>query len=345
MAIDWGAGYSSEVKVYRVDAGTWEDAGELPGVSGVRVERSASARMESGSFAIDVEPGAPFAEGYYRIAALCDQGQGVERVDVATLLCSAVSGDVDRGASALSVEGRSVLAPADDTRLQAGEYAPAGCDGAAFAASLLRRACACPVSVDGSFTLDSNVVFDIGSTLLGAAWDVLGAGGFCMQIDGRGEVRVLPLPDEPSLVLDSAGARLVVPGVGWDMDYSGVPNRYTAVEGAAIATAVNDDPNSPVSTVARGRYVDVVDKSPRRVNGETLAAYAARKLRGASVVGRTRTYTREFWPGVHPYSIVRGSLESAGLGGDMRVESQGVDLSHGISVTEKASEGVVLWES
>jgi hypothetical protein len=119
-----------------------------------------------------------------------------------------------------------------------------------------------------------------------------------------------------------------------------VPNRFTALERGEMATAVNET-GSPASRDARGYWHDETDDAPKRVNGETLAAYAARRLEELSIVPDERTYTREWWPGVLPGSVVRGSME--GLSGDMRVESQEIECSHGLTVQEAASREVYAW--
>ena len=218
-------------------------------------------------------------------------------------------------------------------------------DGAAWAAEVLRGSVNAPVSLaeGAGFTLDHHVVLDPGTSALEAAWLVLRAGGHVIRIDGRGRVTVAPRPTEPSLALDRAGARLLHPGVRRDLDLSGVPNRYVAVDGSEVAEAVNDDLASRTSTVSRGWRSDIVATSPVRVDGETLAAYAARRLEEESTVPDSREYSREFWPGVAPFDVVLGSVASVGLDGRMRVERQSLSCGTGIVVEECASREVSAW--
>lgn len=346
--IDWSAGYSSSWRLFRVDPATWADAEQVGGVTSVRVERDGSGdapTIERGSLSFDVGVGERIATGYYRLALTATQGGATERVDVATLLCESGTGTADRGVVPMDVTGRSVLHPASTEHLTAGSYAPMGYDGARYAAELLRGSINAPVRVaeGASFTLDQHVVMDAGCSVLAAAWLVLRAGGRVLSIDGRGEVTVLPMPDEPALTLDSAKARLMHAGVTQGVDLSGVPNRYVAVDGTLVATATNDDPTSETSTVARGFVSDVVDRSPKRVNGETLDAYARRRLAELSTVTEVREYSREWWPDVAPFSIVRGSLASVGLDGDMRVMRQSLTCGNGIVVEESAEREVSAW--
>lgn len=337
--MDWGASYSAEWRIFRVNRDTWADAEQIGNVDSVTVQRTADGSLlESGSFEVTGE----FNADYYRIVMTAEQGGSVERIDVATLLFSITGGSADYGTSVQSADGFSVLHPAQTTAVLTGEYAPAGVDGAEYAADLLRSAINAPVEVEGSFILNDNVVHEIGSPILDAAWAVLEAGGFVMQIDGRGVVHIRPKPTEPALMIDSGNMRLLSNGISYSADESEIPNRYIVIVGNNKTIAVNDDPNSQISTAVRGYTVDEVDESPKPVNGETLPAYAARKLREASVLYEERTYTREFAPDVWPYSIVRGSID--GLEGDRRVMSQTLTCNYGITIQEKSAREINLWQ-
>ena len=250
-------------------------------------------------------------------------------------------GEYDFGKQAVKAEGYSVLYPASVTTVVTGEYAPKGINGAEYAGALLASAINAPVEVEGSFTLNDHVVHKIGSSVLEAVWAVLDAGGFIMQIDGRGVVHIRPKPTEPALTIDSNNTRILTNGISYTTDISEVPNRYVVIDDISRTIAVNDDPESEISTVRRGFCVDVVDESPKPVNGETQAIYARRKLRELSVVRDERTYTREYADGVLLYSVVRASID--GLEGDLRVESQTINCGKGVTVQERAYREIQLW--
>lgn len=346
--ITWdGGGYSVlSWRVFRVNTDTWADGSILTRVNSASVSRDVSdtpTTVERGSMSVDMAVADSFEEGYYRIVMTADQGGSTERVDVATLLFTSTSSTANRGVSEAQVSGRSVLYPASVTRLAIGSYAPKGVDGAAFCKELLDSCVNAPVTNEGSFTLDDHVVFDIGASTLDCVWMVLNAGNHVLQIGGDGVIHIRPKPTNPSLVLDIAHARLLQPEVVHDLDYSEVPNRYIAVSGEMSAMAVNNDPESITSTVRRGWTSDIVDQSPVRTDGETLAAYAARRLEEESMVNDARSYTREWWPDVLPFSLVHGSLSSVGVEGDFRVVSQQLTCGRGIVVEERASREVYAW--
>lgn len=338
-SMDWSQSYSSHWKVYRVNRKTWADAELVDNVDSVKVSRSAGGDLlESG----DMEITGDLMPDYYRLVMVVEQGGDVERVDVATLLFTVTGGERNYRATSSEAEGYSVLYPASKTTMLAGEYAPAGVDGADYAGRLLAESINAPVEVEGSFTLNDNVVHEIGSSVLEAVWAVLTAGGFCIQIDGRGVVHIRPKPSEPVLTIDKSNARLLTNGVKFTTDISEVPNRYVVIEGINRTVAVNEDPNSEVSAINRGYFVDMVDESPTPVNGETLGAYANRRLHELSIMNDERTYTREWSPGVNVFDIVRASID--GLTGDLRVIEQAVECEHGIVIEEKANREVSLWQ-
>ena len=346
--MDWGRGYTSLWRVFRVDTSTWADGSEVRGVTSVSVERndgSTDQLMESGSFTVDTATTDRFEPGYYRVVLYPQQNGIADRVDVTTLYCQSGHGDTAKGRTSHSVTGDSTLYPASVAKLATGSYFPEGAGCMRESARMLASCVAAPVSVDSESdpVLSQNVVYDDGTTVLEAVRLVLDSCGCVIQVHGDGSVHLLRRPVEPSLVLDRANARMLEPNVSYDYDLSDVPNRYYARQGEYLEVAVNDDPNSEVSTVTRGYAHDEYDGSAVRVDGETLYGYACRMLEERSVVQDKRTYTRKWWPDVYPGDVVRGSMPSVGLDGDLRVIRQSLDCGHGIRVTEESAKEARLW--
>ena len=347
--IDWSRGYSCAWHLYEVNRATWADGPEIASVRSASVERDCTGEeplIDSGTVDVDSPVGTNWDERYVRLVMVAKQGVEVERVDVATLLAPKNGGTIERGRDSASLSCLSVLWPASKQMLMPGTFAPKGCDGADWAAGLLASSINAPVSSSGSFTLDEHYVFDIGTSVLSAVWKLMDAGNFAITIDGRGQVNVGPKSDVPDLLLESASARLLMPAISYELDWSVVPNRYMAMEDEVFAQAVNDDPASPTSIATRD-YIrdpdDGIDDAPVRVNGESLQGYCARKLEEASMVTDTRTYTRKWWPGVNPGSLVMGTLSSVGIEGEMRVERQSIECGAGLFVQEVASREVYAW--
>ena len=337
--MNWNKSYSSTWRIYRVNRKTWADADILKGVDSASITRTADGDLlESGS----IEVTGDFQPDYYRIVMIAEQGGDMVRTDVATMLFDIDSGEHNYGTAKAKAEGYSVLYPASTTVIPIGEYAPAGVDGAQYAADLLSSAINAPVEVEGSFTLNEHVVHEVGAYVLDAAWAVLDAGGFVIQLDGRGVVHIQPKPIEPALIIDNQSKGILLNGIEYTSDASKIPNRYIVINDYNRTTAINDDPNSSVSTVTRGYYVDEIDTSPTPVNGETYGEYANRRLSELSVLEIEHSYKREYAPDVYLYSIIRASID--GLQGDMRVQSQSIECKNGIQVSEKVTEEISLWQ-
>lgn len=342
--MDWSHSYAAHWRVCAVNRDTWADGEALAGVDAVSVTRDVTGDtplIDSGEVTTtNVE----VPRGYYRVVMVAEQDGDIERVELATFELVRTGGSVDHGAPTEKVTARGVLFPASVYSLSPGQYAPAGTDGAQYAASLLRLNCVAPVVVEGEgFALRGNVVPEQGASALDLAWKVVRAGGYIIRTDGHGAIHVAPEPSTPALTLDSAGAALLESKVDYADGYDGVPNRYRVWEGAAYAEASNTDPNSPTGQPVVGYWIDEGDANPVRVDGETLDAYAERMLQERSVVRRERTYRRKWWPDVHPGDLVHGSLASVRLDGDLRIERQSIACGNGITVTERAAMEVSTW--
>lgn len=337
--MNWGQSYSASWRVFKVNRDTWADGEQIMNVDAASISRTADGKLlESGGFTVTGD----FQPDYYRIIMTAVQGGDIERVDVATLLFDTSSGEFNYGRQSQELEGYSVLYPASRTTIILGEYAPAGVDGAAYAGNLLSDAINAPVMVEGSFTLNDHVVHELGTSVLEAAWSVLDAGNYVIQIDGRGVVHIRPKPTEPALIIDNLNTRILSNGISYSTDISDIPNRYVVINDSSRTVASNDDPESSVSTYTRGYCVDEVDESPTPIDGETMSAYANRRLHELSYMKESCEYTREYAPDVYLYSIVKSSI--VGMEGNLRVDSQTVSCDKGISIAEKGVKEVNLWE-
>lgn len=345
--MDWSRPYSAKWRAYEVDRDTWADGAMIQGAYGATIEHDATSDaplIDSGTIQIDTFPNASFGERYVRLVMVAEQDDDKARVEVATLLCTSSHSTISRGSETMELDGRSVLYPASVAVMDRGAYVPKKTNCVEWCRARLSEVLHAPVVASGSFTLSDDYVADMGTTVLAAVWEVLGTGGWTIQIDGHGTVRIRKLPAEPSLELSRANVTLLQPSVTLERDWSEVPNRYIAVDAdGSRGIATNTWKSSPTSTVTRGYRHDVMDTSPALVDGETIGHYARRKLEELSTIPDRRTYSREWYPDVLVGSLVRGSVASVGLDGDLRVERQSLTCGAGIVVSEQASKEVKAW--
>lgn len=342
---DFSRPYASKWRLYRIDPRNWSEQDEVGGVISASISRNSGGMLESGSIELDSPIGGGFDEGYYRLVLNATQDGRTERHDISTLYCSRTSGVVDRRYDRKTLTGRSVLVPASGVAMPMGSFLPKGSDAVAYVARILGSTLAAPVVAVGSFTLADDYVFDIGSKVLDVVWTVLNAGGWTMFVDGSGVVTVAKLPSEPTIDMPEDMAGVLYPEISYETDLIEVPNRYVAIDDSGnMAYAVNDSPNSLVSTVSRGFIVDAdMDTSPTLLGGETLAEYCRRRLTEASVVSDTRSYTREYIPNLLPDMLIRGTLSTVGMTGAMRIDNQSLECGVGVVVSESSKREVALW--
>ena len=341
-AIDWSGSVSREWTLRELNPQTWQPGDAIDGLQAATVSRDSTGRMlESGTLTVESPIGDGKKEHYVRLELLARQGGAVERWPVATMLAFPTTSNVRRGGwDAASYDLLSALRPAQDVKMKAGYTIRAGSDGAEQAALLLREClpAAQPIDVQGSFTLSGNTVFARGTTYLDAVWDLLDGAGWCLQLEGDGGVIICQKPSEAAWALDMSTASAMGVTVGAGGASPDVPNRYIAIEGALSATAEYADADS---IIARGgRPVEVLDESPQRVNGESLAEYAARRLAELTDVRGTRTMQLAWRPGLTVLDLIQADLPDAGLQGKCRISKQTIAVGAPMVDTEVEA----LWE-
>lgn len=344
--------YTSSFRLMRVNTQTWEDEEEIATVHTARVDRNCTddySLLETSQITLNTEIGFEFDPGWYRLEMLATDTSGEHlRLPIATHRIQATSGILNRGFDEKTLTGQSVLQPAAKKKMAVGTHVPVGVNAVDYVIDLLAKASpAVPVTAVGNgFIVDEHYVFDPQTSYLRAAWDVLGMGDWCMQIDGSGLVTIMAKPDEPSLVLDRSTRRIVLPGINYDFDLSNIPNHYVAVDSAGNTyEAFNTYEWSDTSVQSMdGLINDYIDTAPTPINGEGLDGYVRRRLEEESIALRKFSYTREYVPGVDPYDLVSAYLVSDGMVGDLRVLSQSLTCSHGITVTETAAEEIMEYE-
>ena len=349
MSINWSQSYNVEWRLMQVNKDTWADIGNPVGsdpegvkVKKVHIDRDATSSipmLESAS--VDLEypiQTNDWKDGWYRFEGLFTQAGYSERIPIITFLTESNDGEADFGVISTTVQGYSVLKPASDRAMLLGSYVPKGVNGAEYAAELLRQCIFAPVVVEGSFTLDDYLAYGEETSYLETVWDLLDAGNFCMTISGDGIVTVKPKPTGYSLKFTADTENILFPKISYTRDRSSIPNVYRAISGSSWYEAVNDNPDSELSTVGRGRRVDAVDTSPKRVNGETLRAYAERRLEEESTYHKTYKYKREYAPEVHPFDLVVATLPKYSFEGSLRVLTQSIECGAAITVDETAAE-------
>lgn len=332
--MDWNKGYTARYAVCRVEPLTWADAEELR-FTGGSIDRADDDLIESADLDMTETPAG--TECWVRVYLEARQNGVPIRSALFTGLTSAPVRDIDGGRETYRVECFSVLKPAEDMLLDPGWYAGPGTPGARLAAQLL--ACG-PAPVkwnEGSPSLREYLVAESGETRLSMAWKIINAIGWRLRTDGSGEIFIEPQPTEPARVFDAENDVIEL-SVNDEQDWFGCPNCLKVVSGNVSATARDDDPTSALSTARRGREVWICESRVDLSDGESLAAYARRRLRELQRPARIISYTRRFDPDVRTGDLVEIRYPGAGINGTFRVLTQSLALGHNGATREEAAE-------
>jgi hypothetical protein len=212
-----------------------------------------------------------------------------------------------------------------------------------------------PVVKTGNQTkLFSDFVAETNDTWLTFLSDFLANAKCTFDLDEMGRVLFAPKQDTASLqpvwTYNDDNSSILYPKVTLDHDLYGIPNVVEVVYSngteSYYARVVNDDANSPISTVNRGREIVYRETNPSIIGDPTknqIDEYAEQLLRNLSSLEYTITYTHGYCP-VRVGDCVRFNYSRAGLKDiKAKVVSQSIVCEACCPVTEKAVFTTRLW--
>ena len=149
---------------------------------------------------------------------------------------------------------------------------------------------------------------------------------------------------------NNGNSSILYPTLSTDRDLYGIPNvvevTYSRGSEYFYARVVNDDPNSPTSTVNRGREITHRVSDPDLIGDPTenqIDEYANQLLRDLSSLEYTITYTHGYCQ-TRVGDCVRIDYPEAGIHNvKAKIISQSIKCEPGCPVTEKAIFTNKLW--
>jgi hypothetical protein len=210
------------------------------------------------------------------------------------------------------------------------------------------------VKTSTSDTLHNDFVANSDDTWITFLVDLIANAKYRFDLDEMGRIIFAPDQDTASLqplwTYTDDNSSILHSDISIDHDMYGIPNVveviYSDSNDCYYAKVVNDDPNSPISTVNRGREI-VYRVSDPSFSGEPtesqVTEYAEQLLRNLSSLEYTVTYTHGYCP-VRIGDCVRLNYLRAGLVNvKAKVISQTISCESGCPVTEKAVFTTELW--
>lgn len=240
----------------------------LDGVTGGSCEVAATTRLGgSASLTID-ERGQGIDWMSHRVEIAYDPGiRGISAWPVGVFLFTSPSTVVGSDRTTYDVSLLSKMAVIDEDTVESRYSLPAGTPIVATVVQLIESTGETRIAAtESAATLTGPLVWEAGESKLTIINDLLAAGGYwSLRCDGAGQYRVEPYvrPADRSDSYTFAAGEYAIHQSGWqrEQDLASVPNRFVVVgegsdtEPALVAVATNEDPESPFSVQARGRWI------------------------------------------------------------------------------------------
>lgn len=301
--MNWfSSGRVDTFRFVRVRWGTWTETEELEGIIGGTLERNDSTAIKaSGSLDYILEPALGsdlvrvYSDSYYPPTG--ERTSIAQGPYLASTPSSTYRGAIEEGTADLY----GVLHVLAEDSFAEPLVVPAGTRAVDKAAEIVREAGLPVVASESPATLGSPAVFDDKDTskLDAVNWLLDFAGFASAGCDGYGTVLMQPYQDPslrlPVLALEDDGACIFRSGVVREYDTFDVPNVVVVVcsnaqAGSMTAKAVNDDPQSAFSTVARGREIvrketvsDIASQEALQAKAEALLAAKTSMVEGFEI--------------------------------------------------------------
>jgi hypothetical protein len=349
---DWSASMQQTYEYYTVDIGTWKDIRLLGTVRACSITRDSEVET-LGSATIDIDES--IEECYVRVYLVTTQNGIKEKHPLGTFLLQTPTTDFDGRRSAISADAYTPLMELKENSPPIGYFIPKDSNAMEYAYRLCREHARAPVvPTECPTKISTDFVAYTEDTWLTYVKDILANVKYNLALDELGRILFSPEQDTASLspiwTYDDSNSSILYPDISVNRDLYGIPNVveviYSSGSQNLYAKVVNDDPNSPTSTVSRGRNISHRITDPD-LNGEPTQAqierYAEKVLRELSSLECTITYDHGYCP-VRIGDCVRINYPRAKLIDiKAKVISQTIKCEPGCPVTEKAVFTTKLW--
>lgn len=350
--IDWLSSMQQTFEYYTVDPNTWRDVKKIENVISSTIDRDSEAET-LGSATITMSEA--IGECYVRIYLVAIQNGNTYKVALGTFLVQTPSWSFDGKTKEISVDAYTPLLELKENLPPIGYSLLEGENIMNMAYRLCRERVRAPViEAVCDKNLYDDFVANTRDTWLTFLTDLIENAKYVFDLDEMGRILFLPVQETASLqpvwTYTDDNSSILYPDISLDRDLYGIPNVvevvYSNGKDNYYARVVNDNPNSPISTVNRGREIVHRVTNPSLYGDPTenqTKEYAERLLKELSTLECTVTYSHGYCP-VRVNDCVRLNYARSGISGvKAKVISQSIDCSAGCKVTETAVYTTNLW--
>lgn len=348
---DWTKTMKQTFEYYIVDPNTWRDKSRLENVKSCTINRELSAET-LGSATIDVD--GVIEECYIRIYLITSQNGLRERHVLGTFLVQTPTSKYTGMVTSVSLEAYTPLLELKEKMPPLGYAILKDENIMSYAFRIIRENTRAPVvGTESEKKLYTDFVAGTNDTWLSFVSDLISYANYDMDLDENGRIIFQPKVETTSLqpvyTYNDDNSSILYPEISLNQDIYNIPNVveviYSSGNDNYYAKAVNDNPNSLVSTISRGREIVLRVTNPELPGNPTqrqVQKYAEQKLASESTVNYTAAYMHAYCP-VRLGDCVRLNYTKAGLKDvKARVISQSIKCESGCPVTENAIYTVKL---
>lgn len=350
--VNWFESMQQTFEYYIVDPITWKDTKQLNNVKSCTIDRDYETAT-LGSATIDVTEST--GECYVRVYLITIQNGVRERHPLGTFLVQTPSTSFDGKIKDISLDVYTPLLELRENPPPIGYSILKGENIMDWAYRLVREKARAPVvKASSDETLYYDFVANTDDTWLTYLTDLIANAKFEFGLDELSRILFLPKQDtaslQPVVTFDDGNSSILYPDFSMSHDLYGIPNVveviYSSDKANYYSRVVNNDPNSPISTVNRGREITHRVTNPELsgipAQGQ-IDEYAKQLLRELSTLEYTVTYKHGYYP-VRLGDCVRLNYERAEIKNvKAKVISQSIKCEPGCPVTEKAVFTEKLW--
>ena len=349
---NWAESMQQTFEYYVVDPRTWKETKMLDNVKSCKISRDSNADT-LGSATIDVTNSV--GECYIRAYLITIQNGIRERYPLGTFLVQTPSSTFDGKVRSVTMDAYTPLLELKEKMPPFGYSILKGQNIMAEAYKIVRENVRAPVVPPAcSDKLSGDFVANTDDTWFSFVTDLMSNAKYSFDLDELGRILFSPNQDiaslQPVWTYDDGNSSILYPDISMSHDLYGIPNVvevvYSKNSDHYYAKVVNDDPNSPTSTINRGREIVYRDTNPSMSGEPTdkiIQERATQLLRSLSTIDYTVSYTHGYCP-VRVGDCVRLNYSRAGITNvKAKVISQSIKCEPGTPVTEKAVFTAKLW--
>lgn len=349
---DWTKSMQQTFEYYIVNPATWKDVRRINNVKSGSITRDLGVET-LGSATFDIEE--PLGECYIRVYLITIQNGAKDKYPLGTYLIQTPSSKFDGKNKIVSVDAYTPLLELKENPPPIGYSVLKDTNIMETAYKITKEQVRAPVVAAAcTETLFSDFVANTDDTWMTFLNDLMANAKYTFSLDELGRILFSPKQDMASLqpvwTFDDSNSSILYPEINMDYDLYGIPNVveviYSSDDRCYYSRVVNNDSNSPTSTVSRGR--EIIHRVTEPIlygnpTDEQVNEYAVRLLRSLSSIEYTVNYSHGYCP-VKIGDCVRLNYSKAGLNGiKAKVISQSIKCEPGCPVSEKAVFTANLW--